>query len=233
MALPAHLSKTSAQGVAPGHPVAQFEVGSHRNFTYALLDWDTRDAVLIDPHGGLAEVLAELTRHRFQLRGILITHSHWDHVDGLPELARIPPLPLAVHEGELSRIRPEILGTFSPVIWRGIAPTTCRMGSLGVDVLATPGHSAGECTFRFRTDGGDFLFTGDTLFIRDCGRTDFPGGSTEQMFQSLQMIKGLPPETIILPGHHYAPECASSLATELKTSPPLRCRTALELEQLP
>lgn len=78
-----------------------------------------------------------------------------------------------------------------------------------------------------------FLLTGDTLFIRDCGRTDFEDGDNEQMFQSLQRIKKLPPATVILPGHHYQPETASVLELELLESAPLKCRSVEELAGLP
>ena len=110
--------------------------------------------------------------------------------------------------------------------------TNSEVGSIRVRVLHTPGHSAGECCYFFE-NGGKYLFTGDTLFIRDYGRTDFADGSNEQMFASLQRIKALPPETVILPGHHYVRECASILSKEIVESPPLRCGSVEELASLP
>ena len=104
--------------------------------------------------------------------------------------------------------------------------------------IHTPGHSAGELCYRLEATDlkGElrtYLFTGDTLFIRDCGRTDLETGSNAQMFESLQRLKKFPPDTVILPGHHYVRECASTLSREMETSPPLRCASIQELEALP
>jgi glyoxylase-like metal-dependent hydrolase (beta-lactamase superfamily II) len=107
-----------------------------------------------------------------------------------------------------------------------------RVGELAVDVIHTPGHSSGECCCLL-AGTPPVLFTGDTLFIRDCGRTDLETGSNEEMFASLQKIKRLPSDAIILPGHHYKPEYASVLSRELRESPPLLCRSVQELIELP
>jgi glyoxylase-like metal-dependent hydrolase (beta-lactamase superfamily II) len=109
-------------------------------------------------------------------------------------------------------------------------------GGLRFRALHTPGHSAGAITWLLESDGGArYLFTGDTVFIRDCGRTDLPTGDTAQMFTSLRRLRALAEEgdAVLRPGHHYAPECASTLARELVTSPPFRCRTVEELAALP
>src|SRR5262249_45381168 len=108
------------------------------------------------------------------------------------------------------------------------------LGKTKVKALHTPGHSAGECSYLVTSDGHPpYLLTGDTLFIRDCGRTDLPTDSNEEMFESLQKIRSLPPQTIILPGHHYQKETASTLATELETSPPFQCKNVSDLASLP
>jgi glyoxylase-like metal-dependent hydrolase (beta-lactamase superfamily II) len=79
----------------------------------------------------------------------------------------------------------------------------------------------------------DALLTGDTLFIRDCGRTDLPTGSTTEMFSTLQRYKSLNPQLKIFPGHHYREEFWSTLEVVLRTSPPLQCESAEQLEALP
>jgi glyoxylase-like metal-dependent hydrolase (beta-lactamase superfamily II) len=105
-----------------------------------------------------------------------------------------------------------------------------------VQVLHTPGHSPGECCFFIPAPTRNdlpYLFTGDTIFIRDCGRTDFAGGNVLDMFDSIQQIKRLPQKTVILCGHHYQPEVASTIADEMVDSPPFRCRNVDELDALP
>jgi glyoxylase-like metal-dependent hydrolase (beta-lactamase superfamily II) len=101
--------------------------------------------------------------------------------------------------------------------------------------MHTPGHSSGEfCYLLPKQTQVDrpYVFTGDTLFIRDCGRTDLESGNDAEMFASLQILKQLDPDTVILVGHHYAKECASTLGEELKVSPPLKCASVSELSNL-
>jgi glyoxylase-like metal-dependent hydrolase (beta-lactamase superfamily II) len=226
-ALPAHLDSLAATGLHPGQAVAQFELGDYRNFTYLILDWPTRMAAVVDPQKDLSPWRSALDAHGFSLARVLLTHTHHDHVAGVPELTRIlPHLPVHAHVEDAHRI-PGV-----PLLQLVSDGDRLGVGSLSVEVLHTPGHSAGECCYLVRADR-PYLFTGDTVFIRDCGRTDFPDGSNEQMFASLQRIRKLPPETILMVGHHYAPEIATTLARELRTSPPFRCHSVEELAGLP
>lgn len=227
-----HLHGQTAKGVVAGEPVAQFEIGDYKNFIYLVLDWQAREAAIIDPQTDLSAPLGELEKNGFRLSKILLTHTHWDHIGGVPELLRkFPEIELHVHERDTHRLKlpTENPGRIHPIRDGERIP----VGSLELRVLHTPGHSAGECCFFLEQSSPPCLFTGDTLFIRDCGRTDLESGSTSEMFNSLQRIKKLPAETVILPGHHYAPECASTLARELEESPPLQCGSVQELERLP
>ena len=148
---------------------------------------------------------------------------------------RFQEIPVNVHpndQGRLKKHSPETLKRCQPIR----DESRLSVGTLEVRALHTPGHSAGETCFVLESKGAPtrtYLFSGDTLFIRDCGRTDLESGSNEQMFESLQKLKTLPPSTVLLPGHHYAKECASTLANELESSPPLQCRSVEELKGLP
>ncbi|MCM2321889.1 MAG: MBL fold metallo-hydrolase [Oligoflexia bacterium] len=225
--LPAHLSGPAASGLQENEPIAQFELGGLHNFVYLILDWATRRAAIVDPQKDLTDPLAACERHGFTLESILLTHTHHDHTGGVRELlGRFPGLTLTLGEKDLHRLRA------SGRLRLLQADTALAVGSLSVDAFPTPGHSAGAFCYRVNAGPG-FLLTGDTLFIRDCGRTDLETGSTAEMFRSLQRLRGLAAETVILPGHHYAPECASTLERELRESPPLRCRNEAELAALP
>lgn len=230
--LPIQFAGNSASGLIENEPVAQFEIGHFKNFVYLILDWNSREAAIIDPQTDLSLLLKTLLRHGFILKKILLTHTHWDHIGGVPELLRsFPEIKIFVHPLDAKRLQ------LSPSEHSRIhslhGGEKISIGSHSIQVLHTPGHSAGECCFFLENTTLPHLFTGDTLFIRDCGRTDLESGSTSEMFTSLQALKKLPPETIILPGHHYAPECASVLKKEIETSPPLQCLSAQELERLP
>jgi glyoxylase-like metal-dependent hydrolase (beta-lactamase superfamily II) len=213
----------------PDFPVAQFEIGSHRNFVYLILDWASRQAAWVDPQSDLTEPLAFLTKHRFTLSSVILTHTHFDHIAGVAELLhRFPDIPLHVHSGDSHRLAKPAVARMRPV---GDGELL-SVGKLSLKAMHTPGHSAGECSYLLQTSP-PFLFTGDTVFIRDCGRTDFEDGSNDQMFASLQRIKKLPPETVLLVGHHYQPECATTLGRELVESAPFRCNNVAELASLP
>ena len=229
--LPPHLNSSAAQGFVPGQIIAQYELGTMRNFIYLILDPATKSAAIVDPQKDLRP-LTDLEAHGFKLTMILLTHSHHDHVAGVPELlARFPDLPVFVHEADTHRLKNVPRKNLRLVSDGEIF----RVGDLPVEALHSPGHSAGETCYLVRSLAGDagYLLTGDTLFIRDCGRTDFPDGSDHQMFATLQRLKTLPDSLVVLPGHHYAKETASLLGTEKKMSPPLLCRTIDELVHLP
>lgn len=233
--LPPHLSKSVAQGLVLNEPIAQFEIGDAKNFIYLILDWNTKKAAIVDPQKDLRLPLQALKDHGFELIQILLTHSHWDHTAGVPALLEMnPDLSLRVGTLDLHRMPgPAKKARGLSLLQDG---EMILIGSLLLRAIHTPGHSAGEFSYFLDQGPGvkeSYLFTGDTVFIRDCGRTDFEGGSNEQMFASLQKIKKLPPSTVFLVGHHYAKECATTLQTELEESPPFRCQTVEELASLP
>jgi hydroxyacylglutathione hydrolase len=230
--LPSHLASRSASGLALNETVAQFELGSTKNFVYLILDWTAREAALVDCQGDFRTPLEALAGHGFRLARVLLTHTHHDHVLGLTELVELmPDLKINAHTKDAHRLASSLQASSRLELLE--SGEIIRVGNLEVQALHTPGHSAGELCYFLAGTVPPYLFTGDTVFIRDCGRTDFPDGSTGEMFASLQMIRKLPPETVILPGHHYQRETATTLSRELRESPPFLAESVEALEALP
>lgn len=230
--LPEHLRGIVARGLVRDQPIAQFELGSAKNFIYLIVDWKSARAAIVDPQSDLAPPLDALAAHGLQLECVLLTHTHFDHIAGLGGLAEnFARLPVHVHPGDAPRISREWAERLE---LKSLADgQRLRIGATEIEVLHTPGHSAGECSYFLAGTQPPYLFTGDTIFIRDCGRTDFDGGSDDQMFASIQRVKQLPPETVFLVGHHYKPEVATTLARELRESPPFGVSSVAELAALP
>lgn len=225
-------SRLAPLSVSRGLPVGQFEIGSHRNFVYLILDWDTFGAWVIDPQSDLQPLEKVFKDHSFSLQGILLTHTHFDHIAGVPHLLmKNPNLPIWVHTKDFHRLK-AITEKTSAIRFLQDGQKL-SLGSLILHVIHTPGHSSGECCFLLLNEKINYLFTGDTLFIRDCGRTDLETGSNKEMFRSLQKLRRLPGRSLILPGHHYQPEFHSTLETELSESPPFQCKTVDQLRDLP
>lgn len=235
-AIPKHLTTNRAEGLIRGEAIAQYELGSMRNFVYLVIDWEMKEALIVDPQKDLAP-LEDLQANGIALKGILITHSHHDHIAGVSPLLEIDPsLPVYVHpldEHRLKKISNSSLHLLTDGERFYLNGEKTGTG-VEIETLHSPGHSAGEVCFVVRVpDGSGYLLSGDTLFIRDCGRTDLETGNNEAMFATLQKLKSLPDSYVMLPGHHYALETANLLGVEKTTSPPLLCLSVEELRTLP
>ena len=192
--------------------------------TYAVFDEATRDAVVIDsvldydPANGttwtesLDQVIRYIEAERLKLHYVLETHAHADHLSGSQLLRRKFDAKVAIGE----RIR-EVQATFKPIFdLPATVPTdgsqfdrllsdgeVLRAGSLAIEVIATPGHTPACVTFKIE----DALFTGDALFTEDygTGRCDFPKGSADALYSSVQRLYAFPDATRVFVGHDYQP----------------------------
>ncbi len=240
--LPPALSGTQAPGWIAELGLGFWELGSLRNFVYLLADPESRLALVVDPQKDLTPLLEALEAEKLTLQGILLTHSHFDHIAGVPALlTRFPAAQVFV--GELDawrlkglspeRITPILGGSLGTLRSLDDAPTL-DVGNTRIRLFSAPGHSAGALISLFERGGRAYAFTGDTIFVRDCGRTDLETGSTAALFETLQGVRRLlPRKTVLLPGHHYAGQIATVLGADLEESAPFLCRSTEDLESLP
>ena len=160
------------------------------NYAYLVIDKTKSLAIVIDPSES-KPIIDYIEKNKLNLKFILNTHHHFDHVGGNKELKKKYNLKVVGFEGDKNRI-PEIDVTLSDKeIWRS--------NNFEAKVYHIPGHTAGHICYHFFKQ--NILFTGDTLFSLGCGRIF--EGTYEEMFSSLQLIKGFPLDTKIYCGHEY------------------------------
>lgn len=198
--------------------VKQLPLGSMENFTYVIGDKAAGEAFIIDPSGPQSEILPALKKENLVLKGILLTHGHYDHVVGIDKA----DVPVYLSQAEAFFYTPR-----AKQLLRTADDQKIMLGEFSITCLHTPGHAPGcQC---FWVDGN--LFTGDTLFVDAVGRTDLPGGNTRTLFESLKRIKRLPDATMIWPGHHYGEHPHETLGDMKTHNPFLQCESIEEFKR--
>jgi len=203
--------------------IHQLSVGMMDNFCYIVGCEETREALVIDPGDGVDQILQVAGQENLTVRTIFNTHHHWDHVSGNAALKQATGAALVLHAAEddiLQGKHPELLGTGGsnalspPADIRIEHDDSLRVGRIPFQVLVTPGHTPGGlCLYA---EGQ--LFTGDTLFVGDSGRTDLPGGHRPTLGASIRRLMRLPDDTVVWPGHDYGPTPNSTLAWEKRNN---------------
>lgn len=192
--------------------IKQKQVGPMENFVYLIGDTKTKHAAIVDP-GWDAEAILKLARENgYQITDILISHTHFDHVNALSELLKETDAKVHVHKSEAQYLQKTAASNIHAVS----AGDILELGNTKIQFIHTPGHTPGSQCFHVE----DNLISGDTLFIKGCGRCDLPGGNPEQMYESLhQTLMKLKDETILYPGHNYAEKTSSTMGEEKKENP--------------
>ncbi|MGC9964901.1 MAG: MBL fold metallo-hydrolase [Syntrophobacteraceae bacterium] len=205
--------------------IEQIPVGYMQVFCYLVYDEETEEGILIDPAGNEEALVEHLKDKGIKLRYIVNTHGHADHTCGNEPLKKATGASVVMHAtDDLFYQKPESkmfarsmgFPTSSPADVSVQDGDELSFGNLKMKFIHTPGHTPGGCCILI--DGN--LFTGDTLFVGAVGRTDLPGGSFKQLIQSLQdLVKTLPPDTVVWPGHDYGDRPRSTLRREAETNP--------------
>jgi glyoxylase-like metal-dependent hydrolase (beta-lactamase superfamily II) len=173
----------------------QFKLGPMDNFSYLVWDEDTLDAAVIDPAWQPEKLAAFLKAEGLKLRAVLLTHAHPDHVNAVKFFTALDAeLPVYLHEADHF-----MLETAPKLLKGALNDEKIEVGALKLLVLHTPGHTPGSVCCQ----AGKAVFTGDTLFIGECGRVDLPGSSPEALYDSFVKLAALPDDAAVWPGHSY------------------------------
>ncbi len=195
------------------------------NTYIAHLEGDRR-CIVVDPGLDPGEILDVIERNDLQPQVILNTHGHADHIAGNGALKKaFPDCPLVIGEGDAYKLTDPVANLSAGFQVRLISPQadllvnepeTHSWAGLDLEVLDTPGHSAGHVVFLCKNQSPWIVFGGDVLFQGSIGRTDFPDGSFEDLQDSIHTkLFTLPDDTIVLPGHGDP----TTIGVEKRTNP--------------
>lgn len=196
--------------------IKMMQLGMVGTNCYIFWDENTKCCAVVDPgdHGErIAQAIGDLG---LEPVAVLLTHSHFDHILGIPGLRSVwPELPVYCHPADIDeRKTVTLFGSTFPTVssFGNITPYVeddkVEIGGIAVEVIHTPGHTPGSVTLKAE----DVLFTGDTLFRSSIGRTDLEGGDFGTLMRSLKKLSALDGDWRVLPGH----EGLSTLEDEKK-----------------
>jgi glyoxylase-like metal-dependent hydrolase (beta-lactamase superfamily II) len=216
----------------------QHAVGEMANLAYLIGDTVSRQALVVDPAWNVDVLLDQAEQDGMEVVGALVTHYHQDHVggqlfglsiEGVDKLLARKQVPLHVNKIEAEGLI-KVTGVSKGDLVTHEGGDSVELGGIRIRLMHTPGHTPGSQCFLVEEEGQPgHLVSGDTLFLDSCGRVDLPGSSPEDMYHSLNgVLKKLPDETLLFPGHLYAPESRSTMGEQKRSNPFLRV-TSLEM----
>jgi hydroxyacylglutathione hydrolase len=209
----------SGKGHSMKPAVLQIEVGQMSNFTYIVADEENGEAAVIDPSWNLDKIFQTLKKENWRAKYIINTHTHFDHVIGNAQVAEITSAKIVQHKN--SQLDKDIAVSDGDMI---------EIGRIKLRVLHTPGHSKDSVCLLY---DDQFILTGDTLFVGNCGRVDLPGSDAIEMYYSLfDRLAKLDEKLIVYPGHNYGPTSISTIGHEKKTNYVFKPRSTQEFLEL-
>ena len=182
-------------------------LGILENNCYFIHREGETETIFIDPNSQGDKLFVRLREKGLEIKAILLTHGHFDHIMGANEMRTIsgakiyaleeeaellsdPQMNSSFKVGKSYTVKPDVLLKDGDVV---------TVGSINLKVISTPGHTIGGCCYYSEED--KVLFSGDTLFVESCGRTDFETGNAGQMKESLRKLMELPEDVKVYPGH--------------------------------
>ena len=184
------------------------------NFSYIIADESSREAAVVDSSYNADELIKIIKTEKFQLKYVINTHGHSDHTAGNTELVSIFGAKLVAHNQ--SKTPHDISVDEGDEL---------SVGNISIKIIYTPGHTADSICLLANNQK---LITGDTLFVGECGRTDFPGGNTKSMYESLNRLQELNENIEVYPGHDYGLKQSSTIGDEKKSNYTLQPRSLKE-----
>jgi hydroxyacylglutathione hydrolase len=186
-----------------------FAVGPLQCNCTLICDENTKEALIIDPGDEVPLIAKRLEKHSAQLKQIIVTHAHIDHVGGALRLKRLTGAPIYLNQNDLPLLKMmEMQAGWIGIEAPEVVPpdvsaedgTIIGLSAIPATVLHTPGHTPGSICLHFSSQA--LLIAGDTLFAGSIGRTDLPGGDSSKILRSIhEKILVLPDETAVIPGH--------------------------------
>jgi glyoxylase-like metal-dependent hydrolase (beta-lactamase superfamily II) len=206
--------------------ILQVEVGLVQNFCTLLCDPVRRWCVVVDPAFEVDRLGRLLDEHGLRLAAVLLTHSHFDHIEGVPALLAHCDRrgPVYIGDGEQAAV---LSACAEANVACDLVPLgggeRLELGGFAIEVLPTPGHTLAGRSYYLPEQGA--VLTGDTLFVGSCGRPA-SRATAPTLFASLRLLSELPEETRIYCGHNYGPTATSTIGWERQHNPYLASPTA-------
>ena len=198
--------------------VYQIQVGNMQNFCYVVVDEETNECIIIDPSWELEKIEEVISRNGLTVKYIVNTHHHFDHTIGNKAMADSTGAKIIQHEE--STLEHDITVKDGEKI---------QFGNSALQVVHTPGHSKDSICLI----GDGKIFSGDTLFVGNCGRIDLPGGSAKDLYHSLfDILYDLDDELTLYCGHNYGSSPTSSIGMEKKMNFVMQKRTEQEFVEM-
>jgi hydroxyacylglutathione hydrolase len=202
----------------------QLQVGHMAVFAYIISDMESGEGIVVDPGANIDGILSEARNNRVNIKYIINTHGHVDHIAGNAELKEKTGAKIIIHEGDADMMvsHPFIIMRMfraqpsPPADVRVSEGDTIELGTMKLEVIHTPGHSPGSmCLY---TQG--YVLTGDTLLVESVGSTNLVGSSREALYSSIrEKLLTLPDDTVVLPGHNIGGGLTSTIEHEKAHNP--------------
>ncbi len=181
------------------------------NFSYVIADEPSKEAAVVDPSFNADAIIKLATSKDLRIKYVIDTHRHQDHIAGNQQIKSQFDSEIVSHK--LSNVGADVMV---------VDHDSIHVGKEVIRIIHTPGHTNDSICLLI----GDKLLTGDTLFVGECGRTDLPGGSSRDMYDSLfNKVLKLDDKIEVYPGHDYGPRASSTIGEERRTNYTLKKRS--------